>query len=460
MSGRWNHKFADQRGGVLLAVLAVLSTLAITITAVLLYGTWQKARCALMLDEVKASYLAESGVHEVLARLSSTIGARSFSERVQFDSISQVDVSVSPWGAYLKVKSQGSTKRLVRAYEARVGMRSPHVFDYAISQIGPPYPLVVSGSTRIVGDVALGPAGITAGEIAGRGFTGARYVEGNTVLVGDVLPDFDLSVLREFCDTLSARRDRVFATDLSLVVRSERDLERSESGGYRDLRTHADIDLQFNDGELDGGGTALFAGRTIFVRGEDTLRCLVLQADRIRLSNSIVLRDCIMVANCVVLENTVSFSGQIVVRDSLQIEQEAALKQLCLVVLTGRTQDNRNHGIVDLTSRAECEAIFAYGRDRNEAGETQLTGLLRVAPGTIVRGLVWWEGLVELNGSFRGSAAVGLFSHVESPTTYLNWLVDADVRYLAVSRDMTLPFMFAHEPQLSVKGLAVVEPMK
>lgn len=441
---------------MLLAVLAVLAILAVVITAVLLYGSWQKSRCALLVDEVKASYLAESGIHDALARLAEEPAERSFAGEVWFDSTSQVSYTVEPWGAFVLVRSTGSTRRLERSLEARAGMRLPEVFKNVITQIGPPYPLVVSGGTRIVGNVALGPAGVTAGEIAGRGFNGREMVEGQiTVVTAATVPRIDCSQLDEFLRLLQQRKQSAHVTDVSIVIRDAGDLHSDIWRGNQDQRTRADIEIETGRSVIDGHGATLFSDRRVRVLGSGKLTDLVVEAKRVSIGQSAILNECIIVADRIELTADVSFSGQIIVRDTLVVDERARLQEPCLIVLSDGNRADKNRGLVAVTSQRPCESVFICGVPSNGAGADEEAGLLRIGANSVVRGLIWWEGLVELNGKLQGAAAVRLFNHIEPPTTYQNWLVDAEVRYSDLQEDLTFPLMLSGRWSPKAFGLSI-----
>ena len=62
-------KLGNERGSILLAAFAILALLVIIMTALIAYGSWHKARCQLVLNRIKATYLAEAGIQHALADL-------------------------------------------------------------------------------------------------------------------------------------------------------------------------------------------------------------------------------------------------------------------------------------------------------------------------------------------------------------------------------------------------------
>jgi len=394
-----------------------------------------------------------------MARLAEEPAERSFAKEVWLDSNSQVSYAVEPWGAFVLVRSTGSTKRLQRSLEARVGMRPPGVFKNVITQVGPPYPLVVSGGTRIVGDVALGPAGVTAGEIAGRGFNGRELVEGQISVASAVaVPHIDRSLLDEYQSLLRQRKQRARVTDVSLTIRDAGDLFNDGGWGNQDQRTRADIEIETGKGAIDGRGVTLFSDRSVRVGGSGRLTNLAVEAERVSIGQSTAMDDCIIVADRVELTADASFSGQIIVRDTLLVNQRARLQQPCLIVLLGGNHEDENRGLVEVTSQKPCESVFIYGESANGAGADEATGLLRIGSKSVVRGLIWWKGLVELNGELQGAVAVRLFRHVEPPTTYLNWIVDAEVRYYDLREDLSFPLLLSGDRLPKAIGFAISSP--
>ncbi len=448
MSGKSVLESGNERGTVLFAALAILSILAVTITGVLIFGGWHHTQGVLCLEEVRVRSLAESGIHHAIAELAMDSSHTSRDQRVILDSANQISYSIRPWGAYLQVRSTGIGRRLARTLIAIVGMRPPDIFDHVLSPIGSPYPLVVSGNTRIRGNIYVGSGGITGGEINGRGFQGDRLVDGIIdTLDSAKLPRFEGAVLAEFLNSLERMKNEIPASDYSLVYRNYDELSELPAKGVSAVRTLASIEFNVSDSYAIEDPQYFFAGQTIQVLGQTHLTNLVLASREVVVAHQSRLDNCVIVADKVRLTDGATFSGQIIGTDTVRIESHARLDHPALVLLRGRRQEEKIVGDVEISSLSSLRATVISGTDYGlDNRESQATAgcRLRILDHSTLRGLIWWQGLVDLDGVLEGAAAVNLFSHYVPPTTYMNWLVDADVRYLDVASLSAFPVVLEH----------------
>lgn len=414
-------------------------------------GGWQKKQGVMYLDNFRAGVLAESGVHLAIAEMAADPSIRNRHQAIALDSASQVSYSIQPWGAFLRIKSTGTGHRITRTLTAIVGTQPPGIFDHVLVPIGSPHPLVVSGHTSIHGDVYVGRSGITKGEINGQGFRGNVLVDGSIDFLDPaILPRFSDEILIEFLDSLEALRRETTAIDRSITDLDDFGLIGSRVGGESTIRTRADIELNLPDSTTVKSPQFLFADRTVRITGDTRLRHLVVCSNVVVVSRQSRLEDCIIVADQVHLTDASVFSGQIIVRDTLRIELQASISNPSLILLQGRNQGEQHAGAVSITSNGLLRASVIYGRHQSPDGnefEEHAGCRLEISDRSCLSGLIWWEGLVEIKGALSGAAAVSLFSHDVQPTTYINWLVDADIRFFDAASSATFPIIFINPGQ-------------
>lgn len=457
MSGKLNRRIKSEDGTVLLSALAVLSILAVSLTGVLIFGGWQRTQGLVYLDEVRANSLAESGIHDAIASLADNPQLRRLERDLSLDSANHLSYSIRPWGAFLQVKCTGKGRLLSQSMTAIVGMRPPVFYDHAIIAIGSGYPLVISGSTEVVGDIFVGPKGVTAGEINGRGFHGEQLVDGRIdTILPSVLPRFDDSVLEEFLDSLSELVATIRETDLSLLYTDVDKQASEETAQAKSVRTRADIEFNFSNALAVPHPQFYFADRSIRITGRSHLRGIVLCAGEVLMSHNSQLEDCIIVADRVRLADDSRFAGQIIVKDTVIVENHATLDHSTLLILRGRKTDKNFSGLVEIRSSGTIEATVVYGRltgiPEND-GSNHTECRLRVAKNVRMSGLIWWEGTAELCGTFSGAIAVNCFSHYVQPTTYMNWLVDTEIHHSDLASTTAFPLVFAQLKHPRVSSL-------
>src|SRR5690606_27518235 len=112
-------------------------------------------------------------------------------------------------------------------------------------------------------------------------------------------------------------KQRARVADVSLMIRDAGDLFNDGGWGSQDQRTRADIEIETGTSAIDGRGMTLFSDRRVRVVGGGRLTNLVVQAERVIIGQSTAVDDCIIVADRVEMTADASFSGQIIVRDTL-----------------------------------------------------------------------------------------------------------------------------------------------
>jgi hypothetical protein len=446
-------KLRSEQGSILLAAFAILALLLIIMTALIAYGSWHKARCQLVLNRVKATYLAEAGIQHALAQVKDRISHWSNSETVAVDSSASFSCTTRPWGGYLLIESTGIVGKTEERLQATIGQVAPSIFSNTLSLIGPPYPLVIAGNSRIEGDVQVGPAGVSKGELHGQSYRGDSLVYGAvlTIQPQDV-PQCSDVIVNEFLSNLDTiKKNCRERTDLSLIFRDPALMSDVDS-----RRTSASIVFDVSDTLPVQQPQYLFAEGSITVKGKSHLRNLVLtSASSITVNGDTHLEDCILVSPMITLTDRAEVSGQLFADSLITVDQDAWFADMALVYLIGHRLNDEWTGLISVASTRTSDACFVFhGNSRALDATQQLkqTGRIHIAPVSSVNGIVWTEGYLEAFGSFRGSAVANLLYHYESPTLYLNWLVDAWLESPEKAKRI-LPLMFGQDPVLEYKKI-------
>ena len=450
-------KLQNERGSILLAAFAILALLVIIMTALIAYGSWHKARCQLVLNRVRATYLAEAGIQHALAEIRRSGGNRTDTQSVHLDATSSFTFSAHPWGGYLKIESKGISGRTEERLQATIGQVAPKIFTNTLSLIGPPYPLVVAGNTRIDGDVQVGPAGVSRGELHGQSYVGDSLVNGSIgTLQQQQVPQLITDLIDQFLDDLKvAERDCRNRTDLSLIIKKGAEASSQDT---ESRKTSALIVFDVSDTTPVRRPQCLFADGSITVTGQSHLQHQVLMsASSITVKQDAYLSDCILVAPCITLTDHVDVSGQLFADSLVVVEGEAKLSEMALVYLVGHPVNDEWTGMINIESNRTSEACLVFHgnmhTDANVSQQIKQTGRVRIAPTGTVNGIIWTEGYLEMLGTMNGSAAANLLYYYESPTLYLNWLVNASIGPERDNGKRVLPLIFGQRPVYEFKKI-------
>ena len=176
-------------------------------------------------------------------------------QSIRIDTVGSFTYSARPWGGYLLIESKGVSGRTEERLQATIGQVAPQIFTNTLSLIGPPYPLVVAGNARIDGDVQVGPAGVSKGELHGQSYRGDSLVYGDvSTLQPQQVPQFRDDLISEFLANLKRmKQDCRNKTDLSLIIRSP---ETATGTDVESRRTSASIVFEVS-GHNSGSNAAV-----------------------------------------------------------------------------------------------------------------------------------------------------------------------------------------------------------
>lgn len=448
-------KLQNERGSILLAAFAILALLVIVMTALIAYGSWHKARCQLVLNRVKATYLAEAGIQHALAELRENADRWTSTLSIRVDTVGSFTYSTRPWGGYLLIESKGVSGRTEERLQATIGQVAPTIFTSTLSLIGPPYPLVVAGNTRIDGDVQVGPAGVSKGELHGQSYRGDSLVYGDIrTLESQQVPQFRDDLILEFLNNLrKMKQDCRNGTDLSLIIRSP---ETATGADVESRKTSASIVIDVSDTTPVRQPQYLFADGSITVTGQSHVQHQVLRsASSITVKEGACLSDCILIAPSIAITDRADVSGQLFADSLVVVEGEAKLSDMALVYLVGHPVNDEWTGTINIESNRTSEACLVFHGNAHVDGmvsqQIKQTGRVRIARASKVNGIIWTEGYLEMLGTMNGSVAANLLYYYESPTLYLDWLVNASIGPARDNGQRVLPLIFGQRPVYEFK---------
>ena len=125
-------------------------------------------------NRLQAFYYAEAGVYKALWYLSGNDEQDWFwrpdKQDIAISNNQTAQISIKERGGFLEVLSLAQYNNQKRQLQVLVGQKMPDEFNQAIIVGGKDFPLVVTGSNRIVGDVTVGKRGVKQGLLKSRLF--------------------------------------------------------------------------------------------------------------------------------------------------------------------------------------------------------------------------------------------------------------------------------------------------
>ncbi|MDZ7260562.1 MAG: pilus assembly PilX N-terminal domain-containing protein [candidate division KSB1 bacterium] len=259
------------QGSALVTVLVMITILTLITGTIMTTVSLQTRFIKRDLHRTQALYLAEAGIYKALWYLSGHDGRDKYwrvSNHVLplFDSLSCI-ISIEQWGGYLSLISLASCKKQTVSIRVLVGEEIPQSFDQAVIIGGGDYPLVVTGSNKIIGDVTVGAGGVKSGRIKGVGFSGSQLVEGDIhIQIPPQMPYFDASLLENAIGSYQARLRNAQGLQIfsSQVFGTEHPLNFKTNSL---IFVHGDVVLQSETGIVEGPGTLVASGNIVVTDG-------------------------------------------------------------------------------------------------------------------------------------------------------------------------------------------------
>lgn len=440
------RRLRGQSGSVLIASLV---TIVVLLTMFLAVFTYSMARYSVHVKsqyEIKAGYLAETGINRAIFLLDR--GELDF-DKLQIDSLKiplgelgQVVVTCRPFGAYNLLISRGISGGQQTVFRTIIGTAPIRAIKNAITLTDPRYPLTVTGTTIIKGDVLTGPKGIATGEIEGRGIVNDSFHIGRHFIADTVPVDpVSTTAFDEYLEFARSERQSEKEISGSLVL---------EEGDESLLNDNYHITV---DGSLDINGLRWKTDgpvRTIHVRGPITMRgnsrldgLLEFLGDKyISISDSAEFAGGIVYAkDSVVLRGNCYFVGQGIAQHGLFVREDAQIAYPSTLVMApdDASPDEKIPSMV-LGSRRQISAICMLVTDPGEYASP--SERIFVDSVSRVEGVVFSSAYIEDHGTVFGSVVTNNFYYEFPPTVYINWLRDTKIDRDRLSWSPILPLIF------------------
>ena len=303
-----------------------------------------------------------------------------------------LDVRVGRRGQFCLIESTARRGRAMRAFEAMVGGVPDSSLSLTVNLGDRRAGLTVADNARLHGPVSVGAAGVRSERLKGRRFRGTFDVQ------------LDSTDQFQFPSVDGAQIRRSVSKDLERASQCLAD-GRANCPGNPDAvvdRLSVKLDTVLFEGNLTLRSATLPRGSTIIASGLLTL-------------DDVTGTDLLFIGKSVRIANS-SFTGQVVAEHRASLAA-TRLSYPSVVVVAG-----------DSTSTDYAVALTISDHTRIDGTVLHLdpgsSTVLSIDESSSVRGLVYTSGLLNSQGTIRGTAAPWRFYFYESPAHYYNWIRD------------------------------------
>ena len=440
------HRNSRQNGSAIITVLIIAVIITATLMILLSFSVQHSRVLTYKGDFLKARYTAENGIQQFIASARANDSREwlnaSNSYSFAFDPGDTAHVKVTPWGSFLHIASEARKRSQEFGTENYLALAPTTPFNNALLLNPQYYSLVVTGNTRLIGDVVVGRSGVKQESLSGRPYTGNRPVYGR-IMRSPV--DYRPIIREDFVEALfeDFREDAKASTAVKLAMLASDTTNRIELGGPNDAAQIVDIDNglpQDRRWEIIGPGT-LIADSPLLLQGAISFRnhVKILSSHPITIGSNVEMDQTIVYSTKqVTIDGTTGISGQFYSEWVIELKGEAKVEYPSVALVYAKELENG----IDLYNRTEFNGSVIALRQVQDGANSPVAGLVWVAPEATVNGLLFGDNTVTLEGTVNGTIIADRFHFYYSPTNFYNWINGGRVDRTRLRDNFKLPLFF------------------
>ena len=273
-------------------------------------------------------------------------------------------------------------------------------------------PLVVVGTTRIVGDVILPKRGVKPGSIAGVSYYGDKPVYGWIDKSASNLPRIqNIDYVRRLTQQVSQDNIKYF--------NFEDNLSLSQSFKQETLLFETPYELSL--GNVNLAGNIVLVSKT-----------------QIRVSSSAKLNNIILIAPKIIIESRFEGSCQLLASKSIEIKDNVRLFYPSVVSVTETSTDEIGDEKIKIAGNSHISGMVIYQDDRNKSNfRTQVF----IEEKAVVTGEVYCNKNLEIAGRVEGFVYTNNFIARRSGGQYINHLYNSEIDATIISENYSGLFL-------------------
>ena len=437
-------KKTDDEGSALLVVIVFLTIISMFISTLILYGTMKQKLITCFGYENQTWYNAKSVLTLTKKEYENFLMNKKYESQIFNRLVSGQDTSIAyyePWGFYILCHTKSTIKNIISERSFLLANRPSANLKGALTLGNISNPLVVTGQTKIVGDVHVGMQGVKKGSLKGRRFIGTNPVEGK-ILRDDksYLPKLNLDIIEEQ------------KMEFSLKVASGNRQEFISMNGKVELNggvyevTQRDFDQLTEEGinKIVGNGI-IYSNQDISISGLDILGQVIIFIPHgsVFIGKGISTNNILIMADQIILSGDKELSGQFIAENHLEVKNGTSLIYPSILCLAANKEwpKERELKIESNTLIEGMVMLYNPGSPRHK---------IIIDKTSMIYGFIYSNHYTEVYGAVSGGIYTQSFHFYERPTIYIDWLKDVTINRLGIKQDIPTPLVFNEHVNLEV----------
>lgn len=416
----------EEQGSSLITVLIIALIVALFIGAVL-GGIYLQSRFIQRdINRTKALYKAEQQAFEFLH------------SGISPDSTG--NITSTDFGGFQLIYSSSRVVDQEVKLELLFGAIPDSIFNYAVALKDTNSALNITGRTVIKGDVATGSNEVSKSTFKGFPFRGTFEGEARKGNMNKFFPSFDYSSIENQLETFES----FFAEwDVDrFLVSSLNELEESIEGDTVYFEDSQEWEL--SESLLISKKAVVIVNGNLSITGDGNLGDFTtfIAKDTLSIGGSIKGTHNLVNAGMLIeIKDQAQINAQLVSRGRIVIKDQAYLSYPSLVYSSSTTYLGEQPEVIHLQDESTVDGMVIYPVETGAFNREQFR--IKIDEEATVRGSVYNLGQTELVGSVYGSVLTKQFYFYESPTSYINWLKDAEIDHSKIPKEFVAPIGFS-----------------
>jgi len=434
-------------GSSLITVMAITTIISATLLIILSYLLIQTKHLHSKENYLTAKYNSEAGIYVYLSELEKywhyQKWMRPVNRTININPKDSVLITAYPWGSFIHLESYSQKKDQSFKLRTYIGLNPSAVFNSSVV-LNPKYsPVVLTGNTKIYGDMRTGKHGVKKGTLAGKPFTGSKLVYGEIIrsevdqrpsiekeYLHSLYTDFRLILSQNVTDNFNE-----IVSDTSTIISFAH-----SSNPIENILYITNKDLNLRNRHISGP-------LTLISKEKLTINSSLKLDNHIQiLSNkSIIIKGKVNFENVlfyspenIIISNPNYFEGQVFSENSIQINRNSRLDYPSVLVV----YTEKDTGSIQLYPGSNVSGSIIYLTEKDTLLFGQYRGKIVIHENAQLNGLIYSDNFTTLSGHVNGTVITDRFYFYYSPTNYFNWINGATIDREAIKSNFKLPIFF------------------
>ena len=304
------------------------------------------------------------------------------------------------WGCYKLVAVKAFKKDYSLSYIALAGSQLPK--DTCLITIEKNKPISVSGKSIFKGICLLPKAGTKTAYVDGQNFIGNNVVEGKIISASNELPEFNPAWLKTTENNLTSYNP--------------------EKDSVIEFESYLQLDSIDNS----------FLNKTIFIHSDGVIlvsnkflsgNIILHSARKIIIENSSSIKNILCIAPKVEIKKKVLAALQVLASDTIITEEEVVLNYPSSLVVFSKKETKKQAAVIV----GEKNSISGQILSINNSFDPLINSYLRLSKKSIVKGLVYCNGYLDIQSKVNGIVLTNSFLLVTPSSVYEGHVLNAEI---------------------------------